>query len=92
MCSPLSLQPPQKVEVLLSLPFLEIWLQAQTPLQKGWVHSMMLYSSLKSSLTFWQTIECGFTLKLVCGMIITYNQVHRTDKYSQHSSIIWPVS
>ena len=21
----------------------------------------------------------------------TYNQIHRTDKYSQHSSIIWPV-
>ena len=25
------------------------------------------------SLTFWQTIECGFTLKLVRGMIITYD-------------------
>ena len=24
-------------------------------------------------------------------MIITYSQMHRTDKYSQHSSIIWPV-
>ena len=23
--------------------------------------------------------------------IITYSQMHRTDKYSQHSSIIWPV-
>ena len=25
-------------------------------------------------------------------MIITYSQMHHTDKYSQHSSIIWPVS
>ena len=25
----------------------------------------------RSSLTFWQTIECGFTLKLVCDTIIT---------------------
>ena len=36
-------------------------------------------------------IECIFTLKLTHDMIITYNQMHRTDKYSQHSSIIWPV-
>ena len=45
----------------------------------------------RSSLTFRQTIECGFTLKLVRDMIITYSQMHRTDKYSQHSSIIWSV-
>ena len=31
------------------------------------------------------------TLKLVRDMIKTYNQMHRTDKYLQHSSIIWPV-
>ena len=36
-------------------------------------------------------VECGFTLKLVRDMIKRYNQMHRTDKYSQHSSIIWPV-
>ena len=28
---------------------------------------------------------------LSCDMIRTYSQMHRTDKYSQHSSIIWPV-
>ena len=39
-----------------------------------------------SSLTFRQTIECGFSLKLVRDVIITYCQMHRTDKYSQHSS------
>ena len=37
------------------------------------------------------TIECGFTLKRVRDMMRTYSQMHRTDKYSQHSSIIWPV-
>ena len=34
------------------------------------------------------SIECGLTLKRVCDMIRTYSQMHRTDKYSQHSSII----
>ena len=37
------------------------------------------------------TVECGFILKLARAMIKTYNQMHRTDKYSQLSSIIWPV-
>ena len=37
------------------------------------------------------TIECGFTLKRVRDMTRTYSQMHRTDKYSEHSSIIWPV-
>ena len=45
----------------------------------------------RSSLIFRQTIECGFTPQLVCDMIITYSQLHHTNKYSQHSSIIWPV-
>ena len=36
------------------------------------------------------TVECRFTLKRVRDMIKTYSQMHRTDKYSQHSSIIWP--
>ena len=34
------------------------------------------------------TIECGFTLKGVCDMTRTYSQMHCTDKYSEHSSII----
>ena len=37
------------------------------------------------------TIECGFTLKRVRDMTRTYSQMHRTDKYSEHSSIIRPV-
>ena len=35
--------------------------------------------------------ECGFTLKRVRDKTRTYSQMHRTDKYSEHSSIIWPV-
>ena len=37
------------------------------------------------------TIECGFTLKRMREIIRTHSQMHRTDKYSQHSPIIWPV-
>ena len=39
----------------------------------------------------WLKFECGFTLKRVRDMIRTYSQMHRTDKYSERSSIIWPV-
>ena len=45
----------------------------------------------RSSLTLKQTIECGFMLRLVHDMMITYNQMQHADKYSQHSTIIWPV-
>ena len=34
-------------------------------------------------------IDCRFTLKCVRGMIITYSQIYRINKYLQHSSIIW---
>ena len=37
------------------------------------------------------TLECGFTLKNICDIITTYSQMHYTGKYSQHSSITWPV-
>ena len=33
----------------------------------------------------------GFTLKRVRDMTKTYSQMHRTDKYSEHSSLIRPV-
>ena len=52
-------------------------------LQTKWLWVRILLLSLKlqiwhliwarSSLTFRQTIECRFTLKLVCDMMITYN-------------------
>ena len=47
--------------------------------------------SSKEFLEMQATIECGFTLKRERDMIRTYSQMHRTDNYSQHSSIIWPV-
>ena len=45
----------------------------------------------RSSMTFKETRECGFTLKLVRNMITTLKQMHCPDKNSQHSLIIWPV-
>ena len=41
-------------------------------------------------LTVKATMECGFTLTSVRDMIVTYSQMHYTDKFSQHSLIIWP--
>ena len=38
-----------------------------------------------------RTTECGFNLKLIRDIIITYSQMHCTDKYLQKNSIIWPV-
>ena len=49
----------------------------------------MTATSSKEFLDIQATIECGFTC--VRDMIRTYSQMHRTDKYSQHSSIVWPV-
>ena len=45
----------------------------------------------KEFLDIQRTIECRFTVKRVHDMIRTYSQMHHTDKYSRHSSIIWPV-
>ena len=45
----------------------------------------------KEFLDIQATIESRFTLKHVCDMIITCGQMYHTDKYSKHSSIIWPV-
>ena len=38
--------------------------------------------SSKDFLNIQATIECEFTLKQVRGMVRTYSQIHRTDKYS----------
>ena len=55
---------------------------------------VMLYlllapASSKGFLDIQAPIECRFTLKRVREMIRTYSQMHRTDKYSQYSSMIW---
>ena len=47
--------------------------------------------SSKELLDIQATAECRFTLKRVSDMIRTYSQMHHTDKYSRHSSIIWQV-
>ena len=45
----------------------------------------------KQFLEIQATIKCGSSLKRAGDMITTYSQMHRTDKYSLHSLIIWPV-
>ena len=45
----------------------------------------------KEFLDIQATMECGFTLKHVSDMIKTYCQIHRKDKYSEDSSINWPL-
>ena len=47
-----------------------------------------LHVSSKAFLNIQATLECGFTLKRVRDMIWTYNQMQRTNKYSQHGSFI----
>ena len=47
--------------------------------------------SRKEFLDIHASIECGFTLKRILDMIITYSQMLRTHNYSKHSSISWPV-
>ena len=47
--------------------------------------------SRKEFLDIQATIQCGFTLKCERSMTRTYSQMHLTDKYSEHSSIIWSV-
>ena len=48
-------------------------------------------ASSKEFLDIKANIECGFTLKGVRGMTRIYSQMHRTDKFSEHSSILCPV-
>ena len=55
------------------------------------IYSDMAPSSSKELLAIQATLECRFTLKLAHDIIITYSQMHLTDKCSQHSSIIWQV-
>ena len=47
--------------------------------------------SVSTTLDIQATVECGFTLKCIRDMTRTYSQMHHTDKYSEHSSITWPV-
>ena len=42
---------------------------------------------LKVATDIQATIDCGFTLELTRNKITTHSQMHRTDKYSQNSSV-----
>ena len=76
-------------------PYLKFNISARLRTKWLWVSIPLLSLKLqiwrllrvRSSLKFRQK-ECGFLLKLVRDIVITYSQTHRTDKYSQHSSII----
>ena len=46
---------------------------------------IQLINNLKAYVTCWQPFKC------VRDMIIVYSQMHCTDTFSQHSSIIWIV-
>ena len=54
-------------------------------------YHVMYEFEFKEFLDIQATIECSCTMKLVRDMIIAYIQMHRTNTYSQHSPIIWPV-
>ena len=47
--------------------------------------------SRKEFLNIQAFIGCRFTMKRIRHMIRKYSQMRGTDKYSHHSSIIWPV-
>ena len=72
------------------------WLSVRLQSKLLWVRIPLLSLKLqiwdlfwaRSSLTFRQTIECGFTLKLVRDMIITYNKT-RICKFKVHDNILW---
>ena len=48
-------------------------------------------ASSKEYLDIQAIIDCGFTLKRVSHITRTCSQMHGTNNYSEHSSIIWPV-
>ena len=52
---------------------------------------MFAPASSKHFLDIQATTECGFTLIRIGEAIITYRQMHRTDKYSEQELIIWSV-
>ena len=55
----------------------------------GFLSPLNICNSIRQTLICnGQSIECGFTLKRVRDMTRTYSQMHRTDKNSEHSSII----
>ena len=48
-------------------------------------------ASSKEFLNIEVNMVYGITSNYVLDMIRTYSQIHHTQKYSQHSSVIWAV-
>ena len=65
------------------------WIYVKEPLarNRGDIWSKFKWQQQDSNpfLDIQVPIECRFTLKCVRDMILTCSQIHRTDKYSQHS-------
>ena len=86
--------PPQHIYTLRKL--IKPWLSPQTHTTHlenfsspdFFVDNMWIMWVVKEFLDIQANKECGFTLKLVRDMTKTYSQLHCTDKYTQHSSII----
>ena len=72
-----------------SVHFWTKWLWVWVQLQSLKLQILCLFWA-RSPLTF-RHLEWGFTLKNICDIIRTYSQTHCTDRYLQHSSIIWTV-
>ena len=64
------------------------WMSRNPCLKQAWNFAP---ASGKKFLDIQATTECGSTLKHARDMTKTYSKIQRRDKYSQHSSIIWPV-
>ena len=66
--------------------------QSESTLYSGLSVRLRTHSWVCTFLDIQTTIECEFTLKCIRDMTRTYSQTHRTDKYSEHSPVIWPVA
>ena len=75
----------------LSVRLWTTWLYVRVQLVALTKTSDFAPASRKQFLDIRTTLECTFTLKRVRDMISTYTEMHRTDKYSQLKSVIWPV-
>ena len=66
--------------------------QSESTLYSGLSVRLRTHSCVCTFLDIQTTTECEFTLKCIRDMTRTYSQMHRTDKYSEHSPVIWPVA
>ena len=61
------------------------WLSVRLRTKWFWVRISLLYLfGARSSLTFRQTIDCGFTLKLVLDLIITYSLIFKFELFLKY--------